>query len=106
MSSKTSRPESSATKPTAPPLFDKLYWFRVALGAVAGYLAALIAGLNYYNGVSVGILVYLISYYFSRYVWYRGIDKQYFGKIYTTGAGVYIGTFLFTWILFFTIAAT
>jgi hypothetical protein len=75
-------------KTVTPPPFDKLYWLRVGLGIVAGFLAWVIPGTDYINGFSLAILVYLISYYF--------------GKLYTTGLGVYIGLFLFTWILLFT----
>jgi len=75
------------------------------LGVVAGILAAEIPGTDFYNGVSLGILVYLISYYFARYSWYKGIDRQFQGKLYTIGLAVYIGLFIFSWILFFTQAS-
>jgi hypothetical protein len=77
----------------------------VGLGAVAGLLAAEIPGTDFINGVSLGILVYLISYYFVRYTWYKGLDRQFQGKLYTTGLAVYIGLFIFTWILLFTQAS-
>jgi Rab5-interacting Rab5ip-like protein len=92
-------------KSLTPPPFDKLYWLRVGLGVVAGLLAGVIPGTDFYNGVSLGILVYLISYYFARYSWFKGVDKQFQGKIYTTGLAVYIGLFIFTWILLFTQAS-
>jgi len=104
-SAKTSRPESSATKALAPPPFDKLYWLRIGLGVVAGILAEFITGSDYFNGISIGVLIYLISYYAARYAWYRGLDRQFFGKLYTTGLGGYFGLFLFTWILLFTLAS-
>ena len=105
MSTKTSKPVSSATKQTVPPPFDKLYWFRIGLGVLAGLLAWIIPGTDFYNGISIGILVYLVSYYAARYLWFKGLDKQYIGKMYSTGLGVYIGLFLFTWILLFTESA-
>jgi len=75
------------------------------LGVVAGILAAEIPGTDIYNGISLGILVYLISYYLARYLWYKGVGRQFQGKIYTTGLAVYIGLFVFTWILLFTQAS-
>jgi hypothetical protein len=88
-----------------PPPFDKLYWLRVGLGVVAGLLAEEIAGMDYFNGISLAILVYLISYYFARFVWYKGVGRQFQGKIYTTGLLPFAGFFLFTWILLFTMAS-
>jgi len=89
----------------APPPFDKLYWLRIGLGVVAGLLTYTIVGADYINGISVGILVYLVSFYAVRYTWYKGLSRQFQGKIYTTGLGGYVGLFLFTWILLFTIAS-
>ena len=77
----------------------------MGLGVVAGLLAGVIPGTDFYNGVSLGILVYLISYYYARYSWYKGIDRQYQSKVYTIGLAVYIGLFVFTWILLFTQAS-
>jgi hypothetical protein len=105
MSTKTSKPESSATKAVVPPPFDKLYWLRIGLGVAAGFLAEEITGADYFNGISLGILVYLISYYFARFVWYKGLARQFQGKIYSTGLAGFVGLFLFTWILMFTLAS-
>jgi hypothetical protein len=85
------------------PAFDKLYWLRIGLGGVAGYLTYSIVGADYYNGVSIGILVYLLTYYLARYTWYRGISKQGQQKILFTGIGGFALVFLFTWMLFFTL---
>jgi TRAP-type C4-dicarboxylate transport system permease large subunit len=102
-SAKTSKPESSATKPPAPTLFDKLYWLRIGLGVIAGVSAKVIFGADYYNGLLMGIIFYLGSYYLARYLWFRHLDKQFLGKIYSTGVGGYALLFLFTWILLFTL---
>jgi hypothetical protein len=86
--------------------FDKLYWLRVAFGAAAGLLAnwAFSPTLDYTDGILVAVIVYLGSYYLARYGWYRKLDRKDFGKIYTTGIGVFIMLFIFTWILLFTLA--
>jgi hypothetical protein len=100
---KTSKPESSAIQPQPTPSFDKLYWLRLGLAALAGFAAEVLVGTDYVSGISVGIMFYLVSYYFARFTWYRGLSREGQGKIYTTGIGGFVMIFLFTWILFFTL---
>ena len=78
----------------------------MAFGALAGFLAnwAFSPTLDYFDGILLAMIFYLGSYYFARYVWYRDIDRQNYSKLYTTGIGVFIMLFLFTWILLFTLA--
>jgi hypothetical protein len=83
--------------------FDKLYWLRIGLAAIAGLAANLLVGTDYASGVSLGIGVYLVSYYAARFTWYRSLDKQAQGKVYTTGIGTFVIMFLFTWMFFFTL---
>jgi hypothetical protein len=54
-------------------------------------------------GVSVGIGVYLITYYGALFSWYRGIPRKQQGKVYSTGIGGFALVFLFTWMLIFTL---
>lgn len=54
-------------------------------------------------GITIGIGIYLVSYYLALFTWYKGTSKEAQGKVYTTGAGGYILVFLFTWLLFFTL---
>jgi len=100
---KTSKPESSATKPQPLPAFDKLYWLRIGFAALAGFAAEVLVGMDYTSGISLGIAMYLVSYYVARFAWYRGVGREGQGKIYTTGIGGFILVFLFTWMLFFTV---
>ena len=60
-------------------------------------------GTDYLNGISIGILFYLISYYLARFGWYKGVPREGQGKLYTTGIGGFLMIFLFTWIFFFTL---
>jgi hypothetical protein len=90
-------------QPQPLPSFDKLYWSRLGLAALAGFLAEVIVGTDYASGISIGILFYLISYYAARFTWYKGLERKGQGKIYTTGLGGFLMVFLFTWILFFTL---
>jgi len=104
MSAKTSKPASSATKATAPLPFDKLYWLRIGLGVLGGLAAdRVFAPGDYVNGLLVGVIFYLASYYVARYLWFREQGRENLGKIYSTGVGGYVLTFLFTWILLFTL---
>jgi len=72
---------------------------------VAGLLANLLFSptLDYADGILVGVIVYLVSYYVARYGWYRSLERKDIGKIYTTGVGIFAMVFLFTWILLFTL---
>jgi len=51
----------------------------------------------------IGVIFYLASYYLARYIWFRDLGREKLGKIYSTGVGGYVLTFLFTWILLFTL---
>ena len=75
----------------------------MGLAALAGFLAEVIAGTDYTTGISIGILFYLVSYYAARFTWYKGMGRPGQGKVYTTGIGGFLMTFLFSWILFFTL---
>lgn len=71
---------------------------------MAGY-AAHVLGTDYTTGITVGIALYLVSYYLARFTWYRGLGREGQGKIYTTGVGTFVLVFFFTWMLFFTLQA-
>jgi hypothetical protein len=85
------------------PSFDKLYWLRLGLAALAGLSAEVLVGTDYASGISIGIMFYLVSYYLARFAWYRKLGREGQGKIYSTGIGSFIMMFLFTWMLFFTL---
>ncbi len=105
-STKTSKPDNSATKPQPSAAFDKLYWTRIGLAAVAGVGTQLLNqsyDFGWSFGISIGIGVYLISYYLAFYGWYRGMPREQQGKIYTTGVGGFVMVFLFAWMLCFTL---
>jgi hypothetical protein len=60
---------------------------------------------DYVDGLLIGVIFYLASYYIARYVWFKELARENLGKLYTTALGGYVLTFLFTWILLFTILA-
>ena len=78
---------------------------RIGLGVLGGLTAYRVFGLDYLDGLLVGVIFYLASYYLARYIWFRKLDKADVGKIYSTGIGGYIMVFLFTWILIFTLVS-
>ncbi len=85
---------------------NKLYWTRISLGVLAAFAAEgvfRILGGDYTDGLLVGVLVYLASYYLARYTWFRKVEPEKVSKVYTTGIGGYVMLFLFVWILLFTL---
>jgi hypothetical protein len=98
----------AAQPPRPPPSFGKLYWLRLTVGVISGVLSYYLFSAtpinlnNTTNGILVAIIIYLATYYFARYAWYRKLSPEYISKLYTTGVGGFIMLFLFSWILLFT----
>jgi hypothetical protein len=82
---------------------DKIYWFRVGMGFLAGALADVFFGIDYANGILVALIFFLGSYYLSRFLWGKSFAKEQMNKLYTTGMGSYVMLFLFSWLLLFTL---
>jgi len=93
----------------------KIYWIRVALGVVAGLVSAglvflyqsitpstsllsLISSFNtLLNGITIALLVYLVSYYVLKAVYSSKIEKQ--SKIMSMGIFIYFFTWLVVWVM-------
>jgi hypothetical protein len=78
-----------------------IYWARLGLGIVAAILSALLAIMRdelsfttFMNGLTIALLVYLVSYYVFKAKFRAKVEKQ--SKIMTMGIGIYF----FTWIVF------
>ena len=82
---------------------DKIWWFRVVMGALGGTLAELLFGYDYSNGILIALILFLGSYYASRYLWGKSFTKQQMTKLYTVGMFPFIMLFIFFWILLFTL---
>jgi len=92
-----------------------IYWLRVALGIVAasictGYVLARgpISKTNFtyitlMNGLSIALVVYLISYYIIKRRYINKVEKP--TKLMTTGIGIYFISWIVFWILFYTLLA-
>jgi hypothetical protein len=90
---------------------EKVYWLRFALGAVAALVCigfgvatnTISAGApfsTFIDGVSLALIVYLISYYAIKSVFLTKVQKP--QKLFTTGIGIY----LLSWIVFWTLLYT
>ncbi|MGQ9506916.1 MAG: hypothetical protein ACUVTB_03525 [Candidatus Bathycorpusculaceae bacterium] len=95
-------------------IIEKIYWIRLLLGVVAALASTAytqakevpIKVTDYFifmNGISIAIIVYVISYYIMKFKWAAKIEKP--QKIFTTGVGIYFISWLVFWVLFYTIMA-
>jgi len=82
-----------------------IYWTRLLLGIAAGALSALltdfVAEFNLLNGISIALLVYIVSYYAYKAAFVAKVEKQ--SKIFSTGIGAYFLSWLVMWVLFYTL---
>ena len=82
-----------------------IYWTRVLLGTVAALICTLLIGLlgdiSIFNGISIALLVYIISYYVYKAQFLTKVEKS--SKIFTTGVGAYFLTWIVVFALFFTL---
>ncbi len=93
----------------------KIYWFRLTLGIVAAIISILYGIATnsvsaiafdwtvFFNGLSLALVIYLLSYYGLRARYASQVAKP--SKIVTTGIGVYFLTWLVFWTLLYTIFA-
>jgi len=93
-----------------------IYWLRLALGITAalictGYGLAtntIVKDNSTYttllNGVSIALVIYLISYYIIKSKFSLKVEKQ--QKLVTTGIGIYFISWIAFWALLYTIIAT
>ncbi len=93
----------------------KIYWIRVASGAVAGLLSTglillwplidpsttlieVIAPINtLLNGITVALFVYIVSYYILKLKYVSRLEKP--SKVATMGIFIYFFTWLIVWVL-------
>jgi PKD repeat protein len=77
---------------------------RIGFGALAALIAALAVNLKMgaplMNGITVGLAVYLVSFYVLKWQFANKVEKP--TKILTMGIGAYALTFVFCWVLFVT----
>jgi len=82
-----------------------IYWTRALLGAVAALITALLSGLsptfNILNGISIALIIYIITYYVYKARFRAHVEKT--SKIFSTGIGAYFISWLVMWVLFYTL---
>ena len=72
-------------------------------GVLAGVIADQVFLGDLYNGVLIAVMVYLATFYVAKYGWYKEIAVESTSKLYLTGLLGYVGFFLLSWILTFTL---
>ena len=92
-----------------------IYWLRLALGIVAalvcigfglttGVISSTEFSFNVFmNGVSIAILLYLLSYYIIKWRFMHEVEKS--SKLMTTGIGIYLLSWIVLWVLLYTLLA-
>jgi len=81
-----------------------IYWTRAGLGVVAALLSSLLgllAGdINLLNGLSIALLLYIVTYYIYKALYVAQVEKP--SKIFSTGVGAYFLTWIVVLGIFFT----
>jgi hypothetical protein len=94
-------------------VLKQIYWLRLGLGIVAALICVsynITTGTLgnsgsieiLLNGISIAIILYIVSYRIIKFKYMSKIEKK--GKLYTMGIGIYFISWIVFWILFYTIA--
>jgi hypothetical protein len=93
----------------------KIYWLRVALGAIAGLIctgavllftsldasSTLLSTISSFNtllnGITISLFMYIVSYYILKAKFSSKVEKQ--SKIMSMGIFIYFFTWLIVWVL-------
>ena len=85
-----------------------IYWLRLVLGVVSASISTVVTLLNdvvdyttFMNGLTVALVVYLVTYYLLKAKFSAKLEKK--SKIMTQGIGIYFFTWLVFWVLFYSI---
>lgn len=85
-----------------------IYISRVGLALLAAAISTEVTvlfgerGINtFLNGVTIALLIYLITYYVFKAKYRTQVEKQ--SKIMTMGIGIYFFTWLVVWLLLYTV---
>jgi hypothetical protein len=78
-----------------------IYWSRAGFGVLAALVCAALGLDNLFNGLSIGLIFYLISYYLLKWRFLTKVEKA--SKLFTTGIGAYFLTWIVAWVLLFTL---
>ncbi|MEM1506929.1 MAG: hypothetical protein QXU02_01285 [Candidatus Bathyarchaeia archaeon] len=78
-----------------------IYWIKVALGALVGALCVLLRVNNIFSGIMLCVATYLVSDKILRQIFIAKVNKL--SDITKTGIGIYIASWIFFWVLLYTI---
>ena len=85
-----------------------IYLSRVVLGILAALLSTYIVDVNVgsplVTGISIGILFYIVTYYFLKWQYMNRVENP--SKIFTMGIGAYFLTWIAAWVLFITLTGS
>lgn len=91
-----------------------IYLARIGLALVAGAISTAITVLRgvyslgdytvFLNGITIALLIYLITYYGFKAKYRNQVEKQ--SKLMTQAIGMYFFTWLVSWVLMYTIAVS
>jgi uncharacterized membrane protein YcjF (UPF0283 family) len=94
---------------------EQVYWFRLALGFVAA-LVCIAFGVatntitttsfqinTFIDGVALALITYMISYYVIKWKFITKVQKP--QKLFTTGIGIYLLSWIAFWTLMYTALA-
>ena len=82
-----------------------IYWSRVGLGIIAGIICGvlgLVWNLGFLNGLSIGIVFYIITNYVLRRQYITKVEKG-ASKVFSMGIGTYFLMWVITWVLLYSI---
>jgi len=84
-----------------------IYWTRVLLGIVAAVICTLfnelVGGISIFNGISIALLVYIMTYYVYKSQFLTKVEKR--SKLFSTGVGAYFFSWIVMFGLFFTLVS-
>lgn len=85
-----------------------IYLARIGLAVIAAAISTVLAvsfnapGINtFLNGVTIALLIYLLTYYGFKAKYRNKVEKQ--SKLMTQAIGMYFFTWLVTWVLMYTL---
>lgn len=82
-----------------------IYWSRVCFGIVAALTCILLrldqASYPLITGLSMGIIVYIVTYYILKWQFIAKVEKS--SKVFTMGIGAYFLTWIVAWTAFYSL---
>ncbi|MFQ6094917.1 MAG: hypothetical protein ACE5NN_02125 [Candidatus Bathyarchaeia archaeon] len=78
-----------------------IYWIKMGLGILSAVLCILLPANNIFSSIGIGILTYIVSDKILRRLFIDKVDEP--SAVTKTGIGIYIITWVFFWVLLFSL---